>query len=308
MLEDGIYFNLSDSEYHDDFALGSTNLKTLINVPEDYWFEKFKENRVETSALIYGKQIHKCVLEGCEAFKDTYAPYIGNLTTKAGKEAFEVIKNTGKIPVKEDDFNKILEVDAQIKQNPSIDRIFKNGIAEVSVIWSDEQCGLRFKARFDYLRKNAIIDLKTLSNPNNKTMNKAARDAIASYNYLISAAHYINGRKQMKKLYQAGKIFGSHNDELLNNIVDTDYFGFIFVFWKKTLAPIAHALQLSPQNEVFSIANSQIMDAIDNYKDFYSEFGLSADKEWRRDTAIEELSFGDLPAWYKYENKDISYA
>ncbi|MDN5249459.1 MAG: PD-(D/E)XK nuclease-like domain-containing protein [Alphaproteobacteria bacterium] len=181
MLQDGIYFNLNEDEYHKDLALGSTNLKMLLGNPEDYWYDKFKEARAETPALTYGRQIHKCILEGVEAFSETYASYEGNLNTKAGKEAFELAKATGKTPIKLDEFNKILSVNTQIKQDPSIDKIFKKGIAEISVIWTDEKTGIRFKARFDYLRKNSIIDLKTLSNPNNKPMHIAVKDAIAGF-------------------------------------------------------------------------------------------------------------------------------
>ena len=43
-------------------------------------------------------------------------------------------------------------------------RAMTGGYSEVSIFWIDPGSGVRLKARLDYLKVKAIVDLKTFSN------------------------------------------------------------------------------------------------------------------------------------------------
>lgn len=75
-LAPGLYFGLSDDVYHADPALGSGSVRALAKCPIFYWLESWmnplREQRLETPALLFGRALHKLVLEGREAFEASY--------------------------------------------------------------------------------------------------------------------------------------------------------------------------------------------------------------------------------------------
>lgn len=68
-MDDGIYFGLSDDDYHADPALGSSSLKQLTLDPVDWQYERLFGEDNETEALIWGRALHARVLEGRTAFE-----------------------------------------------------------------------------------------------------------------------------------------------------------------------------------------------------------------------------------------------
>lgn len=185
--------------------------------------------------------------------------------------------------------------DGFIKANTTLSNAFEGGQPEVSVFWTVD--GVRFKARFDYLKLNAITDLKSIANRNDKEFAKACRDAVASYDYIISAEHYTEGRRQLKRLLNEGRVFGSYDPEWLAKVAANEVFAFVFVFWQKDGAPISHGIKLSPGNPLFSYARSMIAQAVDNYRTYLAEFGTET--AWVPSTPLEELDETDLPVWYQ---------
>lgn len=297
--EDGIWFGLSDAVYHADTALGSTGLKKLIGSAPDFWWGSWmnpaNDENDDTEAKVFGRQLHQCVLEGEDKFKALHAPRYHPGNRKEGIAEIKEITAAGKVPVKFKDYAKILAASAFIKANKTLANAFEGGQPEVSVFWTVDD--IRFKARFDYLKLNAITDLKSIANQNDKEFGKACRDAVASYDYIVSAEHYTEGRRQLKRLFDSGKVFGSVDMDWLAKVAANEVFAFVFVFWQKSGAPISHGIKLSPGNPLFSYARSMITKATDNYRRFMAEFGTDA--AWVPSTPLEELDETDLPVWYQ---------
>lgn len=75
-FEPGIYFGLTEDEYHADPSFSSSGIKDITVSPLDYWVKSWMNpNKVdkEGPALRLGKAYHKLILEGREAFEATYA-------------------------------------------------------------------------------------------------------------------------------------------------------------------------------------------------------------------------------------------
>lgn len=72
----GVYFNLPENLYHADPALGSGDVRRLHTCPMYYWRESrmnpFYAGCEETPALLFGRALHKLVLEGRAAFEAAY--------------------------------------------------------------------------------------------------------------------------------------------------------------------------------------------------------------------------------------------
>jgi hypothetical protein len=92
------------------------------------------------------------------------------------------------------------------------------GHAEVSVIWTDEATGIRCKARFDYLRLGAIIDLKTYSCPADLPPVSFFLGQVARYGYDFQRSCYVPAWKAMGQLIADGKVFGDHDPKWVRAI------------------------------------------------------------------------------------------
>jgi len=72
----GVYFGLPEFAYHDDPALGSGDIRRLHTCPMYYWRESamnpMRARDADTPALIFGRALHKLVLEGRAAFEAAY--------------------------------------------------------------------------------------------------------------------------------------------------------------------------------------------------------------------------------------------
>jgi hypothetical protein len=75
----GVYFGLSESEYHADPALGSGSIRSIVNNAmyywQDSWMNPLRIPEEDTPALLYGRALHSLVLEGVDKFSRSYVPY-----------------------------------------------------------------------------------------------------------------------------------------------------------------------------------------------------------------------------------------
>lgn len=295
----GIFFELSDVDYHNDGALGSTDIRRLLKSGPDYFWNSplnpLRPDDSPTPAQQFGRAVHKFVLEGERAFCAQYAPVDAAGNTKAGKAEREAVEAEGKTWLRRDDYNRILLSGQMIRANPHLGEAFSGGYSEVSVFWKRPD-GLRLKSRFDYLKVRAIADLKSTRNSRGIDFVEACRRSMAEWNYPLQAEHYFEGRRAMKALWQDGLVFGDHDAEWVKKCVNSQEFAFVFVFWQSDSAPITHAFSLSPQNPILDLARREIERALERYREFEARFGL--DTPWVLEEPVTELDINELPQWY----------
>ena len=293
----GIYFGLDEAVYHADPAIGSTGMKKLADNPPDYWFysphNQMREEAEDTSARLFGRAIHKFVLEGREAFETNYAPTDHKGNVKAGKEERQLIEELGKTAIGRDDWNRIMMAGTIIRSNPSISTAFAGGQPEVSVFW--ERDGIRRKARFDYLKPRAVVDLKSNANTMNDDFVTSCRKSIASYRYDVQAAHYFEARAQVCALVTGGAVFGNYDTEWLHKVAATNEWAFVWIFYQSKGAPLTWGTTISPGNGILDLARATLAKSEDNYRTFVDRFGL--DQPWVISEPLDELDVNDLPAW-----------
>jgi hypothetical protein len=294
----GIYFGLDESRYHADSALGSTSMKKLADSPPDYWFDSphnpmREEDDGDTPARRFGRAVHKFVLEGRAAFESAYAPTDFSGATREGKAERARIAEAGKTPIKREDWNRIQLAGTIIRSNPSISTAFDGGMPEVSVFW--ERDGIRRKARFDYLKPRAIIDLKSNANQMQTSFVESCRRAIASYRYDIQPAHYGEARELVPQFAADGAVYGDHDPTWLKRVADAKEWAFVWVFYQSQGAPLTWATKVSPGNGLLDLARSTLAKAEENYRKFLDRFGL--EQPWVLSDPLEEIDVNDIPTW-----------
>ena len=300
----GIYFGLSEIEYHNDVANGSTDEKRLAESPCDYWFNS-KLNpdwqpEEPTEAQKNGTAWHKCVLEGRAKFERLYAPISERGSTTAGKREREAILAAGKEWLKEDVWRRIQLTSAMIRNNPYISDAFDGGAgAETSIFWIDAN-GIRKKARIDKLKFRASVDLKTIANQYNKHFPAACRDQIARFRYDAQAAHYNEGRSYLAEFVKQGLVFGKPDDEdELIAAANAKTWAFVFIFCQKEDAPLTWGTMLSPQSDVLKAGKDLLARADANWLQYVEQFGL--DTPWVTSEPLRELPIEEMPGFYGRE-------
>jgi hypothetical protein len=174
--------------------LSASGLKLLAQSPEHYKYAV----REETPAMLKGTATHCAVFEP-ERFEKEYivAPKVDR-RTKAGKETWAELEESGKIVLSAEDYADIVGMAASVRRRSISGELVAGGIAEQSVYWEytaviveDINFTFTCKARPDYIKPLSggyvVVDLKTTQD---------ARDferRAYSYGYHIQAAHYLHG-------------------------------------------------------------------------------------------------------------------
>jgi hypothetical protein len=303
-IKPGVYFDLDEVLYHQDPALGSTDIRRLLRSPPDYfWHSWMNPNRPpidpDTPARARGKAMHKLVLEGEEVFSRFYkrradddegaSPADKTAATKAAKKALA----PGQSLLSGADYDRVCIAGAMISKHPDLGDAFANGRSEVSVFW--ERGGVMRKARFDYLKPRGIGDLKSITNTKGIEFKAACRNSIANYRYDIQAAHYLEARGALPALVSEGLINGDHDAEWIRAVAAAHEYAFVFVFFQADDAPITWSTILSPKNPIIPYARQKIDEAVESYIDFKQRFGTDM---WLMTEPMAELSIDEMPGYY----------
>ena len=220
-LGPGIYFNLSEDRYHQDSALGSSDIREIRKDPETWWRASgLNPDAAEraayqwsTKATVLGTAVHKLVLEGRAPFELAYArrpdDAPGSSPSEKGaltKQANAAARASNRISLHGDEWLLCERTAGLITAHPDLATALNGGANEVSVIWRRPD-GIMCKARFDRLKVHGIGDIKTIENEHKKALPAACRYDVASRRYDMQAEHYLEARAQFRALVRAGLVF-----------------------------------------------------------------------------------------------------
>lgn len=185
----GVY-DMPLEAYHSDCCVGpsisSSGLRTIMQrSPAHYWFDSYlNPKRVKDEKdrphFSVGKAAHTLLLgEGGFAKQysvrpDTWADY----KTNAAKAWREQVIAAGKTPLIPKDIEAIEGMAASMSADPIIRGGLFNGLAELSLIWKDEETGVWLKARPDTIQADGamLVDLKTIEEASDKKCYWSVRD------------------------------------------------------------------------------------------------------------------------------------
>lgn len=178
---------MSNKDYHEHKAIGSTALKRIASQSVLHYLSSEVS---KTPALILGSAVHTATLEP-ENFEDEFAiaPKVDR-RTKAGKETWaQFLKESeGKETLTVEQMETIIGIKSSIASHPIASQMIIGGEGEHSYFVTDEETGLELKCRPDYMKNNALIDLKTCQDASPKGFARA----MANLGYHIQAAYYLD--------------------------------------------------------------------------------------------------------------------
>lgn len=167
----GVYDGLDEAVYHADTALAdgfgpslsSTGAKQILHAPAT--FKWGQENPTYERKFNLGTAIHSIVLgvgDGAVEYPDEYITKSGAISSKGEVKEWEKEQRAnGLVPLKKPQIDLVRAASDAVLAHPVARGIFANGKPEQSVYATDEATGTTMRGRIDWLRDNAVIDLKT---------------------------------------------------------------------------------------------------------------------------------------------------
>lgn len=241
----GIYFGMPEDEYFADDSFSAGGIKSMAQSPLTYWtnsnMNPLKIER-DRKHFALGKAYHKMILEGSEAFEDSFfvMPSIedtpgaidGGAALKATCKEYD-LKASGTIA---DMCERLIDADPALQLWPLIKAeaieeangrtvLSKEDWLEIKMVEMVlarvpstkhvlpggvaevsifwDQDGIPMKARMDKLKPQGVIDLKTFSNSRGKEIASAVAMEVSAYQYYIQPVVYTAALKAARKMWKA---------------------------------------------------------------------------------------------------------
>ena len=183
---------------------------------------------------------------------------------------------------------------AHIEKHPTLSKAFTGGAAQVSIFWECPTIGIRCKARPDYLKPRAIVDLKTFANKFQRPIDVAIARELSANKYQNQAAWYYEAADQVARLISEGKVYGEVSHELRQGLAQGYEKTFLFIFQQKGIAPLARGKIFLRRLNNCEVAAAQNESAKQIYRQCWDKFGSDP---WIDDSPITELNDEELPVW-----------
>lgn len=184
-------------------------------------------------------------------------------------------------------------INKTIEYHPDIREYFVGGYPEVTVIF--DAFGVRFKARFDYLKVWSAIDLKTFSNTTDAKTEIAVRKAFANYKYHIQGTLYIIALEAAKRYAGMGKIYGEKipPKNWIDMFAKQPVEELKYAFCQKD-SPVIAPLKFHKEEKGFESGFEVIRNGVEVFLDSYKKFGTGF---WVTVIREEVAHYDDMPAW-----------
>jgi hypothetical protein len=218
-----------------------------------------------------------------------------------------------------DTMNQIAFASAMIEKHPDISKCFQGGYPEVTIVWyetvlpdhqSPDDFKVLMKARLDYLKIKAIVDLKTFANMHGKPIDRAIYGDISQNKYHIQTAVYFRAVSKAKEFvhsgdtWQCGPAFDTtaitplndeHKQKWLEKFAMSNDLQFVFVHQQKGPAPVARA-NVMPRDNVYACGQHAVREAQEKFVRNVELYGMDG-TPWVDVEPIGRLDDEGFPAW-----------
>lgn len=213
--------------------------------------------------------------------------------------------NAGKSFVPSDAHDEI-EISARmIEADPDNRHAVQGGYPEVVLIWTDEATGVPMKARVDYLKIKAIVDLKTIANEH-RSIENAIRRSIANYAYNFQPRVYAEGVAAVKKVLRADPLAWALRDDWNAEqcaaahawrekwVAHEDEPDFWFLFQAKPPAPVTRLVRYPLHGTTNMITGDIVRSCQIKFRKLSETYGTSP---WLDLAPPYDIADEDIPPW-----------
>lgn len=194
-MEPGIYYDISNEDYHAGDGVSKSQLDLIEKSPAKYlWSKAAPVDTEKLKALDMGTATHCLILEPDEFDSRFIISPNFNRRTNKGKEdeaAFlQSLEGTEKIIITEDEKRQLtLMRDSALAHPLARWLIEADGVSEASIYWNDSDTGVLCRCRPDKIitKHNWVVDVKTTAD-----MERFSR-SVYDYRYHVQDPFYSDG-------------------------------------------------------------------------------------------------------------------
>lgn len=186
----GIYDGVPEERYHADDvlvkrlgrSLSASGAKVLLKSPAQFEHQR-RHPKPSSESFEVGSVAHHLILHrgGRLIVVDAY-----DWRKPANRELRDNARAQGIVVVHRGQLAAAAAMARAVRRHELAAKILETGKPEQSVYWIDEATGVTCRARIDWLRDDAIVDVKTTEDASPDAFAKSC----ANYGYRESAAHY----------------------------------------------------------------------------------------------------------------------
>lgn len=212
--------------------------------------------------------------------------------------------NDGKAFISAEVFEQLEVAARMVEADPEVRHAFRGGHAEVVLIWHCEKTGVPMKCRIDFLKLRAMVDLKTVANQGERSIEEAIRFEIARYKYNIQPSVYDEGVRAVRQLVRDTGVEAINFEDSADAPTATALIEWamkwaeesetewLWVFQQKGVAPITRGV-FYPLNGTTRLITDDIVRTVKRrFRAFSEAFGVDP---WLDVKPIYDLADEDLP-------------
>lgn len=194
-IASGIYYDLSNRDYHRDDSISKSGLDHINKNPSQLiWSKNAPVHREKLKAMDFGTAVHTILLEP-ELFSEQFvvAPEL-NLRTNDGKAEWAAFQeeNQDRIIMTFEEHEKLQIMRESVFAHPVARMIFESeGYNEASIFWTDpeteERCRIRPDRVIDWNGRPILVDVKKVAG-----LDRFEKH-VEEFRYHVQAAMYSDG-------------------------------------------------------------------------------------------------------------------
>lgn len=180
------------------------------------------------------------------------------------------------------------------------------GYCEVSIFYIDAETGVPMKARVDYLKARAAVELKTFTNPFGKPIDAAVASSVANNKYMVDAVvrlDAIERAKAMLREHGAGIVHGkAPPKEWLEAFAQSASHAFVFLFLEAGNVPNVRIREFKQretpkgeENLYWQKGHAMFRQGVDLYRQHYEHYG--PDLPWVDPQPLRPFYDSDFPVF-----------
>jgi len=158
------------TDYSDLGGVNYSTLKEMAKSPLHYQ-HRLTTPRTDSAAMRLGRAVHMATLEP-DAFPLHWTLYDGRRAGNVWAEFAAVNADKGILTV--DEYETVLAIRDAVHRHKVARRLLRYGKSEVTLRWVDPVTRVKCKARLDHLRGDALTDLKSTKDIDNRTFGRLA--------------------------------------------------------------------------------------------------------------------------------------
>lgn len=184
---------------------------------------------------------------------------------------------------------------ASVRDDPKLSRLLGDGVPEVSVFWTEDR--VRYKARLDWIKPNAIVDGKSFGRISPRGLLHGILADRINHGDDMQAVQQTRAVERLAQFkpqqWHVAEGYERHAERLREIVTTCEAFRFVWLCVRIGGAPTTAAITFDNDGLVWGAAVAKIGHAVETFKKYRAEFGER--RMWVRSLGLYAPDISEWP-------------